>query len=342
MSSEKTFQDKHSRIKLNGDLISRNRWLIPLGLVTLYFIVFSILQPEVFLSPYNLKYLLLEFSIPVLVTIGMAVQLIGGEIDLSVANNVMFSNIFCGVMIMRAFPVPAAIAITLISTLVVGYLAGLVVARIGVNSFIASLGFGQIYYSLGLALYSYGSNRKNFLIPKVDLLHMSAEFKTLGQTELWGLQLPVYYALIIIVFFIAVFSRTKYFRKYYFIGANKEAARLSGIKVESMKTMAFVISAFMSGLAGVIYAARMGVCSVTFGVNLEMKAIAGCVIGGVSMQGGKGTVLGAVLGSLFLICVNNGMRLTNVSSNYYRIVEGGILLLAVIIDTRISMRKQKT
>ena len=241
MTQSNTPRKEHSVSKL----VLENRWSIPFALVLTYATVFSLWQPKVFLHPYNLKSLLLEFSIPTFVAIGMAFQLIDGEIDLSMANNVMFTNIFCGVMIMRGFPVYTAIAITLITSLIFGTLVGLVVSRLKINSFIASLGFGQIYYSLGLALYSYGSDAKHFVIPGVDLLHMSAEFKRIGQTELWGLQLPVYYALVVILFSILFLPRTKFFRKHYYIGANAEAARLSGIRVESMKTGSFIISSFI-------------------------------------------------------------------------------------------------
>ena len=130
---------KAGRREQGEGLLSRHRWLIPLGLVLLYFIIFSLLQPDVFLNPYNIKSLLLEYSIPVFVTIGMSIQLISGEIDLSVAHNVMFSNIFCGVMIMRGFPVVAAILFTIAVSSFIGFLAGLIVAKVQVNSFIASL-----------------------------------------------------------------------------------------------------------------------------------------------------------------------------------------------------------
>ena len=134
-------------------------------------------------------------------------------------------------------------------------------------------------------------------------------------------------------------AKSRYFRKYYYIGMNKEAAKLSGINVQNMKTMAFVFSAVLASLAGILLAARMGASGTQYGKGWELKVITGAVIGGVSFKGGIGTMGGAVLGMLFTTCLNNALRIAEAPSNLYKIIEGLILLTAVIIDALFSRRK---
>lgn len=323
------------------DLVAQKRWLIPLTLIVVYVIAFAVLYPSVFLTKYNLASLLLEFSIPAFVIIGMAIQLINGEIDLSVGYVVMFSNVCVACLIVLGVPVWGAIAITVLFCALIGWLVGVLVAGVGVNSFIATLGSGMAFYGLGLMVfdygYKYGTNNSN---PNgLDLLHLPDSFKNIAQLQIGGFQLPVYYALAVIAVFVVLMSKSKYFKQYYYIGMNKEAAELSGIRVKRTKIAAFVISATLSSLAGVLLVARMGSGATTLGVGMELKAITAVVIGGVSFKGGRGTMIGAVFGGLFVYCVNNALRITNAPSNLYKVIEGLILLCAVILDAQFSKRK---
>lgn len=318
------------------DYFARERWVIPLTLVALYAIIFTIVYPDVFASMANISSLLLEFSLPAIIAIGMAILLIGGEIDLSVGYNVMFSNILAGTLIVMGVPVALAIIITIITATLMGLVVGLLVSRIGVNSFIATLGSGLIFYGLSQFIYSliYGVNNHG-----IDIQHLPTGFTAIGKTEFLGIQLPVFYAIILLAVFAYLMAKTTYFRKYYYIGMNKEAAQLSGINVKSMKTVAFIISAALASLAGVLMASRMGSAATTFGKGMELNVITAVVIGGVSMKGGQGSMLGAILGSLFIVCLSNGLRIAEADSTLYKIIQGAVLLGAVILDAQFSKRK---
>lgn len=318
------------------DYIAKQRWVIPLACILIYIAVYSIIFSDIFLSSYNISSLLLEFSIPSIIVIGMAIQLINGEIDLSVGYNVMFSNMCAGALIVLGVPVIGVILITLAITSLFGFIIGTLVARVGVNSFIASLGMGLFYYGMTQFIYSsiYSTTLNN-----IDIQHLPEYFTSISKFELFGIQLPVYYAAALLILFSFMMAKLRYFRKYYFIGMNKEAAYLSGINVKSMKTMAFVFSAMFASIAGILLTARMGAAAATFGQGWELKIITACVIGGVSMKGGRGAMGGAILGMLFTTCLSNGLRIADVPSSLYKIIEGSVLLGAVILDAQMSKRK---
>lgn len=318
------------------DYIAKQRWVIPLACILIYIAVYSVVFSDIFLSSYNISSLLLEFSIPSIIVIGMAIQLINGEIDLSVGYNVMFSNMCAGALIVLGVPVVGVILITLAITSLFGFIIGTLVSRVGVNSFIASLGMGLFYYGMTQFIYSsiYSTTLNN-----IDIQHLPAYFTSISKFELLGIQLPVYYAAVLLILFSFMMAKLRYFRKYYFIGMNKEAAYLSGINVKSMKTMAFVFSALFASIAGILLTARMGAAAATFGQGWELKIITACVIGGVSMKGGRGAMGGAILGMLFTTCLSNGLRIADVPSSLYKIIEGSVLLGAVILDAQMSKRK---
>ena len=315
MNSVNTRTIKQNKEKYSlVDYIALNRWIIPIFLIAGYAIIYSIIFPDVFATGYNISALLLEFSIPCFVIIGMAIQLINGEIDLSVGYAVMFSNIVSCYLIVIGVPIALAVILTIAMTAGVGFVVGTLVARVGINSFIATLGSGMVFYGLGLAIYDKAS-KITYANSGVDMLHMPDAFKAISQTEVGGLQLPIIYAAIAIVVFVFLMSKTPYFRKYYYIGMNKEAAQLSGVNVKSMKTVAFVLSSGLASLAGVLLASRMGTPATTLGVGMELKAITAVVIGGVSFKGGRGTMGGAILGGLFIYCLANALRIANAPSN---------------------------
>lgn len=318
------------------DYIAKNRWVIPLAFIVLYAATYSVLFPAIFLSSYNLSSLLLEFSIPAIIVIGMALQLINGEIDLSVGYNVMFTNILVGTLIVLGVPIVWAISVALLLACAVGFVVGTLVSRVGVNSFIATLGMGLIYY--GLTQYIYTS-MYSIQINGIDIGHLPEAFTKISMTSIGGLQLPAFYAAVLLILFSVLMVKSRYFKKYYYIGMNIKTSHLSGIPVESMKTMTFVLSSLFAAVAGVLIAARMGSSSATFGSGWELKVITACVIGGVSMKGGRGTMGGAVLGMLFATCLTNGLRIAYAPTNLYKIIEGLVLLGAVILDAKMSRRK---
>jgi ribose/xylose/arabinose/galactoside ABC-type transport system permease subunit len=268
----------------------------------------------------------------------MANQLINGEIDLSVGYNVMFSNVLSSYLVVSGVPLFFAVVLTVCISMSIGTLVGLIVSRLGVNSFIASLGAGMVFFGSGLIIHDMAYGMTN-AATGYSYLHLPEVFKLLAQGEIGGIRYPIIYAAVAIVVFVFLSAKTQYFRKYFYIGMNKEAAKLSGINVKSMKTVAFMISSGLASFAGVLLAARMGSPATSFGVGMELKAITAVVIGGVSFKGGRGTMGGALLGGLFIFCLSNGLRIAEAPSNLYKIIEGCVLLAAVILDAQFSKRK---
>ena len=321
------------------DYITAHRPLLPLSFVVSYIIVFSICYTDVFCTLYNISSVLLELSVPIIMVIGMTLVLITKEIDLSLGYNVMFANVMVGFLVVLQLPAYLAIIITLLCSCLIGLIVGLLVTRAGVNSFIATLAAGLIYYGVGLFLFTYATSLK---INGEDILHLPARLTIFGQyqfVEGLNFQIPIVYALVICLIALYFVTKTKYFSQYYYVGANNSAALLSGIKSKSIKTTAFIISAVLASFGGVIMAARLGISGSAVGLGWELQVITAAVIGGVSLTGGVGSMAGAFAGTLFMICLNNGMRIAEVSTNIYKIVYGAVLLIAVIVDTLFSRRK---
>jgi ribose/xylose/arabinose/galactoside ABC-type transport system permease subunit len=324
------------------DQFTLHRWIVPLILIVVYFVVYSVLFPRSFLSAYNLSSMALEFAIPLsFVTVGMAIMLINGEIDLSVGYAVMFSNMVTGFLVINRLPLVLCIVTPIVVTGLIGYIVGLLVARVGVNSFIATLGSGLVFYGLGLIIYEMCRTFDGGMAVQ----HLEPWFIRISQAKLitfpdtGAIQIPVFYSAVLILMAVILTSKFRYFRKFYYIGVNREAALLSGINVKSMKAISFIISSALAGAAGMLMCARMGAAVPLMGTGFELKAITACVIGGVSFSGGKGTIGGAILGGLFMICLSNGLRIAYAPSNIYRLIEGSILLIAVIADAMMSKRK---
>jgi ribose transport system permease protein len=166
-------------------------------------------------------------------------------------------------------------------------------------------------------------------------------FIYIGQSRLLKLQAPVWYMLAIVILFAWLVRKTSFFRRYYYIGGNERAARLSGIEVEKMKIWAFVISAFLAGVAGILLASRLGAALSTSGRGLELRVITAVILGGASLTGGYGKIWGAFLGALFMAVLNNMLIISRVSGYWQEVILGIILIAAVGLDQLLLKRLQK-
>jgi ribose transport system permease protein len=155
------------------------------------------------------------------------------------------------------------------------------------------------------------------------------------------LQAPVWYMIVIVLLFAVLVNRTVFFRRYYFIGGNEKAARLSGIRVEKMKIWAFVISAGLAGIAGILLSSRLGAALATSGRGLELRVITAVILGGASLSGGYGKILGAFLGAFFMALINNMLIISRVSGYWQEIILGIILIAVVGLDQWLLKRTEK-
>ncbi|MCX5647958.1 MAG: ABC transporter permease [Planctomycetota bacterium] len=274
-----------------------------------------------FANASNAKAVLISFVSTGFISLGMMMLLISGVFDLSVGS------VYAIGMIMVAFfiktlnlPWPLAIAASLATCAVCGAMNGFLVTKMRINPLIATLGTMGILRGLAI------------IVGGVGVSGLPLSFKMLGQSDFLGLRLPIWFFVVTAIAFVLMFRYLKFFRKFYFVGGNKEAARLCGIDVDRVWFSGFVIMSLLAGLAGILHCARLGSSTGQAGMGMEMQVIAGVVIGGASIKGGKGTILGGVVGALFMALVFNIMVIGGVSAYWQRIVEGAILILAVYTD----------
>ena len=293
-------------------------------------IVFFSITSDIFLTVNNFLNITRQISIVSLLSIAMTFVIITGGIDLSVGSIIAFSGIITA-SAMKDYSLPIAVAVVI--GIIIGGLTGLVngilVAYINMPAFITTMGTMTILRGLGY-IYTQG-------YPIYDLPN---SFKWIGQGYIGVIPTPAVILVIVAVIAWIVLSKTVFGRHIYAIGGNSEAANLAGIKVKRIQLYVYVISGFISGLAAVVQAARVGSGLPTIGTGFEMDAIASVVIGGAAMSGGSGGILGTILGSIILGVLDNGLSLLDVDSYVMSVISGVVVILAVLIDqVRVIMKR---
>ncbi len=285
-------------------------------------IVFSILYPVSFFSRDNLRVILNNLAIDGILAIGMMMLMIAGVFDLSVGSMLSMVGVVTGwLLVKQNWPVVPAVAAGLILAALGGLANGLLVARPQVNALIATLGSLGIFQGIAI------------LIAGPSVSNLPAGFTQLGQTEILGLQLPVWFMFGLAAIAHYLLRHTLFFRRFYYVGSNARAARLSGINVGHMQILGFTLNGLVAGAAGLAFAARVGTAVSTAGAGTELRVITAVILGGASLSGGKGSVLGALIGVLFMAVANNVLIIDRVSSYWQGIVVGVILVLAVGLDS---------
>ncbi len=284
-----------------------------------------------FLTSYNINTTLIGLSMDGIMAIGMVLVLVLGGIDLSVGSVMALSNVTAGIIAMKyGLNIWLSVLLAMIVSIIAGIIIGKLITKINLNPFITTLSMMSI--ARGVAyVFTQGS--------PVSLGDISASFDWVGRGTILGIPNPVIILLLIVVVMDFLMRKSKTFREIYYIGSNEQAAAFSGINVNKRKMMVYILCSALAGLAGVITLARFGVATPTAGVGAELRAIAGAVIGGASLNGGEGTVFGALMGIVLVALVNNALVLLNVSVYWQSLVIGLVLLTAVIIDMRVHNKK---
>jgi len=276
----------------------------------------------VFFSPENMLQNLLSLSIESIIAIGMTVLLVSGGFDLSVGAAAGLCGAVSAICMVKGAPVPIAIAVGLGLGTLTGTLNGLIITRIGINPFIATLGMMSVLRGI-LEVLTAGGN----------ISPLPQAFCNLGQKKYHGVQLPIIISMAMVVLGDLLLRKSRFFRQNYYIGGNERAALLSGIPVKRIMVFNYALMGFLAALAGLLMTARFGSASATAGSGLELKVISAVIIGGASLKGGEGTVFGAFLGSLLMALIVNSLFLLGVDPSWNRLVIGATLLIAVTIDT---------
>jgi len=282
-----------------------------------------------FLTVSNLLNVLEQTSINAIVAVGMTFVIISGGIDLSVGSVLAVSGIALALALAGGVPAPLAIGIALVVGFACGLLNGLLVTWGRLPPFIATLGMMSV--ARGAAL---------MLAEGRPISGFDEGFRALATARPLMIPAPVVITGLIYVVAHFVLSRTIFGRAAYAIGGNEEAARLSGVRVGFHKTMIYGVAGLTSAAAAVILTARLNSAQPTAGTMYELDAIAATVIGGTSLLGGEGTLVGALIGALVMGVLRNGLNLLNVSSFFQQVVIGVVIIVAVLIDMSLKRRRR--
>jgi len=282
-------------------------------------VILAIASP-VFATSANLLNVALATSVTALLAAGQTFVIILAEIDLSVGAILGFSAAITA-MVLRHHSTITGIVVGLAVGAAAGLVNGLLVTKTRMPSFIATL--ATLSMLSGLALQLTQGNP----VSVTDY-----NFQNIGQARIAGIPTPVWIMIVVFVIFGILLARTRFGRYAYATGDNAEAAKLSGISVDRVKILAFVISGALAALAGFIVTARLSTAEPTAGTGLELEAIAAVIIGGTSLAGGRGDLLGTIVGALILGVIDNGMNLLNVNPFLQDVVKGVVILFAVLLD----------
>ncbi|MEO7454310.1 MAG: L-arabinose ABC transporter permease AraH, partial [Fimbriimonadales bacterium] len=245
----------------------------------------------------------------------------GGDFDLSVGSTVALAGVIAAIAIRDTGSVAIALASSLGCGTLVGALNGFVIAKIGINALITTLATMQIVRGVAL-LASNGSS--------IGLSHES--FSTIGLASPLDVQSPIWMTFGMFLVFGVLLNKTTFGRNVLAIGGNQEAARLAGVKVVRTKILVFALQGLVAAFAGVVLASRITSGQPTAAQGLELQVISACVLGGVSLTGGIGTISGTIMGVLIMGIVQNAMNLRNIQPFWQLVVSGAILLAAVMLD----------
>jgi ribose/xylose/arabinose/galactoside ABC-type transport system permease subunit len=302
-----------------------------LGMVLIVSIVIvAALSRGVSVRPVNMSNVLLQSSIRGLASIGQAFVILTGGIDVSVGGIATFAAIVGAQMMTEApwlntvgYPVSiyVAIPVTIIVGALWGALNGSLVSRIGIPALIVTLGMWQV--SDGFALSMTGGR---------TIFHLPAELTFYGQGKVAGIPVPVLILVGVVVVAYFVLNYTAFGRSIYASGGNPVSAWLSGVNVRRTQLTVYIISGFLAGLAGAIMTARVASAAMTTVEGLEIESIASVSVGGISLVGGKGNIIGVVLGVLIIGVISNAMSVLGASLAVQNVVMGSIIILAVAID----------
>ncbi len=302
------------------------------GLIVIILALFLIMS---FASPYfltwaNMRAMSMAFAVDGLLVIGMTILLISGGIDLSVGSVTALAMVIAGWLFLSGIDpwVASAMAIALCTG--IGAFMGFFVTRVGLHHFIVSLAIMVI--ARGACLLFTGGR-------PLGLYTLPPEFKFIGQGTIGPIPIVIVIFLVFVIAFDFMLRRTTMFRKVFYTGSNEKAAAYSGIRTKKVIFLTTTLCSTLCGVAGIIYMARFGSAQPTFGLGLELTIIAAAVIGGASLNGGSGSILGAILGVILLSLVSSSLALLDVSVYWQDIIRGSILLAAVTIDHYLNKRR---
>ena len=285
-----------------------------------------------FAAPSNLKFIVNDTSILIMLALGQMVVIATRCIDLSVASNLALSGMVVATINMMApdLPIPVLLLIALALGMALGAFNGFFVSKLDIPPIVVTLGTLTIYRGI-IFLISDGA--------WINAHEMSPAFKAFPRAELLGIPVLSWFMVAVVSLFTILVYRTGLGRAFFAVGGNPNAAVYTGIDVGRTRFAAFVISGGIAGLCGYLWVSRYAVAYVDIAAGFELEVVAACVIGGISIAGGIGSVGGAVLGALFLGIIKNALPVINISPFWQLAISGSAIIIAVAVNARAERRK---
>jgi ribose transport system permease protein len=314
--------------KRMGEFTQAYREVVILFVLAVVCTTFYLVQPgEVnrFLTVENWRVIAVNISTDALMVVGMTMIIIAGGFDLSVGSTVALGGIIACKLMVSGTAIPLAIAVGLVGGAAVGGVNGFIITKVGVNPLIATL--GTMIIVRGLCLVA---------VQASPVTGLPSAFAKLGEALHlpggWDIPYSVLIMGVTVVGADVLLRRTRFLRQVYYVGGNEEAARVSGINVDRVRLFTYMLTGMLAALSGITNASRLISASANAGERAELRVISAVVIGGASLAGGTGTVLGGFLGLLLVGVIENGMEILGVNIYMKNVVLGTILILAVTID----------
>jgi ribose/xylose/arabinose/galactoside ABC-type transport system permease subunit len=293
-------------------------------------VVVSSINPR-FISLGNIMVVLQQISVVGILAMGMSMLLISGGIDLSMGSIMVFSAVLMAKIIMSGGSVVAAIAAGFGASILFGFLNGIIIAKSRCLPLIITLGMSNVYYGISL------------VVSSGKFMNFNQNFEYIRKTRLWG-TVPIVmlgFLAFVVILTAILLNFTKTGRRIVAVGGNEENAYLSGIRVNVYKVLTYTISGFFCGVASIVLAARLdSITSSAVTANYELSALTASIVGGVTFEGGRGTVFGAFTGVLLIGLIGNAMTVLSINSYIQKIVEGGIIVLAVVLSNMNNMKRR--
>jgi ribose transport system permease protein len=311
----------------NLPALFKNQSFFLLIVIILLSVIFGSMNPR-FLTWGNLLAVFQQITVLGIATMAMALLLISGGIDLSIGSMIGLSSVVICTLIMKGSNVGLAILIGFGIPVICGFINGVIVSKSKCVPLIVTLGMNYVYYGLAL------------VISQGLFLSMKGNFQFLGRGRILGVPMPMIIVIVMVFATHFLLTYTKYGRRLVAMGGNEQLAYLSGINVDRLKIMNYTLSGAIIGLASLVLVSRLGNVLANAGEGYELRALAAAIIGGVTFEGGRGTIAGTFLGVILLGIVQNGLNILNVSSYFQTLAVGVIIVVAVVVSNLEKIRNR--
>jgi len=311
-----------------------NRAVIMLIINVIFILIMTRLSPYFLYAGNgfaNVKVMLVSMAMDTIVLAAMVILLVGGMFDLSVDGVVNMTGVITGALLVSGLNMWLAMAAGATSALSVGLINGFAVTRLKMNPLMTTLGTWWVTQGLAFGI-TEGISSHSF----------SQDFINVGYAAPFGVTMPIWYAVVLVTLAILVLAKTRFGYHVYAVGGNREGARLHGVKVNRVTIVSFVLVALAGALSGIVYAARLNAAVPQTVNGLNLRVISGAVIGGCSLNGGEGSIVGALLGLFFMTMLTNASIMLNVSPYWQMCILGVVVLIAVGADAFAKRRISRT